>query len=225
MPGLGEDGPELSELHKPYVVGLAGGSASGKSRLLSLIHQSLSPMICVVGLDDFYRPLHQQPRDSQGQYNFDEPESIDRHKLVNCVKSLIEGKEMAVAEYTYNHPKRQDIHTKWLHPKPIVLVEGLFVLHYSELQPVLDLKVFVHADESLRFQRRLQRDTKERGIAPEMVAYQWQHHVMPSFEKYLLPCMSQADLIVNNNQGFDKALRILQQHLLSEATWRTNSRS
>jgi uridine kinase len=223
--GLGEGGPDTALGIKPYVVGLAGGSASGKSLLLSFLQQTIGSVICVVGLDDFYLPLHLQPKDDQGQFNFDEPQGIDRKKLVDCVTTLIEGKGVAIEEYAYNHPERREKTTKWLPAKPIILVEGLFVLFYEEMWPLLDLKVFIHADEALRYKRRLERDTKVRGIAPEMVDYQWRNHVNPSYEKYLAPCMSQADLVVNNNQGFDKALRILQQHLHSEAAWRTNSRS
>lgn len=207
---------------KPYIVGIVGGSASGKSRLINSLSRSCARFITVISLDDFYKPIQEQLKDDKGVVNFDLPQSIDREHFSNCVVELCAGQDICIDEYHFNNPEKTDVVKKPLKAKPVILVEGLFVFHFKEVREMLDLSVFVHADERIRFERRRKRDSIERGISNEMIEYQWNEHVKPAFEQYLKPYKNQVDLVINNNKSFDKALSILQHHLESKAAWQTN---
>jgi uridine kinase len=202
---------------KPYLVGITGGSASGKSRFLRQISTLLSKKAAVLSLDDFYKPIEQQQKDANGIVNFDLPESIDRAHLVTCLGKLKSGETLKLKAYDFNNPNTTEDHFKNIEPRPIILIEGLFIFHFEEVFSELDLKIFIHADDQIRFARRIARDTQERGITPEMVTYQWQNHVKPSYNEYLAPYKSKVDLVVNNNRSFDEALMILHQYLENRA--------
>lgn len=219
-PGNGKQ--PKTKVMKPYLIGIAGGSASGKSRFLRQISQLLGEQATVLSLDDFYKPFEEQSSDENGVVNFDVPDSINKQHFLKALRQLQEGQSITIEEYHFNNPDAADKTYKHLESRPILLIEGLFIFYFKEVFDQLDLKVFINADDKIRFARRIARDTKERGISPEMVAYQWDHHVIPCFEKFLHPFRNKVDLVVNNNQSFDKALRILHQYLESESTWRTN---
>lgn len=202
---------------KPYLVGITGGSASGKSRFLRQISSLLNDKAAIVSLDDFYKPIEQQQKDANGIVNFDLPESIDRAHLVTCLEKLKSGENLKLREYDFNNPNTTEESFKTIEPRPILLIEGLFIFHFFEVFNELDLKIFIHADDQIRFSRRIARDTQERGITPKMVTYQWQNHVKPSYNKYLAPYKNKVDLIINNNRCFDEALMILHQYLQQRA--------
>ncbi len=206
----------------PYLVGIAGGSASGKSRFLRQLSEKLQSKAAILSLDDFYKPVHEQEKDQNGVVNFDLPNSIDKKELLFCLDQLKMGNDLKLKEYDFNNPNTTETKFKYIEARPIILIEGLFIFYFNEVFSELDLKIFIHADEQIRFARRIARDTQERGITPEMVTYQWTNHVKPSFDEYLKPFENKVDFIVNNNRSFDKALNILHLHLDKEAQWRTN---
>lgn len=207
---------------KPYLIGIAGGSASGKSRFLRQLSALLGSNATVLSLDDFYKPIKEQCTDQNGVVNFDVPESISKAKFLESLETLQNGHSVTIEEYHFNNPDKTEKTYKELESRPIILIEGLFVFYFKEVFEQLDLKVFIHADNDVRFQRRMNRDTQERGITSEMVTYQWENHVIPCFEKFLAPFKNRVDVVVNNNHSFDKALRILHQYLESESEWRTS---
>ncbi|MFY0673830.1 MAG: uridine kinase [Bacteroidia bacterium] len=198
---------------KPYLVGITGGSASGKSRFLRKISGLLNKKVAVLSLDDFYKPIEKQKKDENGIVNFDLPESIDRAQLVLCLNQLKAGNSVKLKEYDFNNPNTTEARFKTVESRPIILIEGLFIFHFQEVFSELDLKIFIHADDQIRFARRIARDTQERGITPEMVTYQWQNHVKPSYNDFLAPYKNKVDLVVNNNRSFDEALIMLHQFL------------
>ncbi|MEM9823269.1 MAG: uridine kinase, partial [Bacteroidota bacterium] len=99
------------------------------------------------------------------------------------------------------------------HPRPIIIVEGLFIFHYKKIRKLLDLKVFIHAKENLKVIRRIQRDGVERNYPLDDVLYRYQNHVLPNFEKYIFPYMDKADLVINNNDNFNIGLKVLSGFL------------
>ena len=208
--------------HRPYIVGLAGGSASGKSLLIEKLFDCCAGFVTVISLDDFYKPIEEQEVDAQGVVNFDLPQSINRSYFEECVTNLCSGQDVVIDEYHFNNPERTKTNQKTLKTNPIILVEGLFVFHFQEIWGLLDLSIFVHADDQIRYRRRKKRDITERGIPLKMIDYQWNNHVVPAYEQYLKPFRDKVDLVINNNKSFDKALRILQQHLESKAAWQAN---
>lgn len=203
--------------HGAYLVGVAGGSGSGKTTLIRALRDRLpAGSVCLVSQDDYYHPLERQVADANGRTNFDLPSAIDLDLLADDLRSLANGEAIYRKEYTFNQP---GIEPKWLEvrPAPVILVEGLFVLHHAAVRDQFHLKVFVEASESVQLDRRLARDAAERGYGPADVRYQWEHHVMPAHRAYLLPYRSHCDLHVVNEQRFDKAVDVLRDHLMQKA--------
>ncbi len=197
----------------PYFVGIAGGSASGKTSFLNALLDAFDDdEISLVSQDNYYRPAEQQQSDENGRLNFDLPDSLYREEFHRDLELLKAGIPVRRLEYTFNNPAvTPEIIT--VHPAPIIVTEGLFVFHYDEVWHMLDYKVFLHADESIRLARRIERDSIERGYPEADVRYQWEHHVMPADRKYLQPYKHRCDLIVDNDDHFQPGLDALVAHL------------
>ncbi len=202
---------------KPYLVGIVGLSASGKTSLLKDLLARLPAGVCaVVSQDNYYRPFEEQQRDANGQTNFDLPTAIQREHFVRDLDVLLAGQPVSRREYTFNvsdRPAREVTVT----PAPVLLVEGLFVFHYEEVRSRLDLKVFVHAHEEICLQRRLERDERERGYRREAILYQWHQHVLPAYREYVLPYRDEAHIIVDNTHSYAEGLAAVCQHVVSGA--------
>lgn len=197
---------------KPYLVGITGGSASGKTCFLQSLKEKFSrQQVCFISQDDYYKPLDQQYKDENNIVNFDLPEAIDVEQFHKDLVALSKGRTIKKQSYNFNNPNAT---TEWmdLSPCPIVIIEGLFIFHYTSIFEMLDFRLFIDADDDVKFQRRLQRDVAERGIEREMVAYQWYNHVKPAYQKYLVPYKEFADVVIKNNQNFDSSLAMVENH-------------
>lgn len=194
----------------PYIVGITGGSASGKTLLLNELKKSFKEdELCIVSQDNYYRPREEQPRDKKGIQNFDKPESIDQQAFAEDVARLKRGETVTRQEYTFNNPK---VTPKMLTFKPssIIVVEGIFVFYLKEVVEQLDLKVFVDAKDFLMLKRRILRDAKERGYDLDDVLYRFDKHVMPTYKKFIKPYKQDADIIIpNNNDSLKNGLGVL----------------
>lgn len=197
-------------MQKPLIIGVTGGSGSGKTTFISELKKAFTRKeLCVISQDDYYRPIDQQPIDNEGIEDFDRPKSIDKEAFVKDVKKLIKGKKVKRLEYVFNN-KNVTPKTLVFKPAPIILVEGIFVFHFKKMQPLLDLKIFVDAKENLKVIRRIKRDKIERNYPLDDVLYRYEHHVMPTFEKYILPYRDEADIVVNNNAEMSKGLAVVK---------------
>lgn len=199
--------------HSAYLVGVAGGSGSGKTTLIKALRDRLPQgSVCLVSQDDYYHPIDRQARDHNGRVNFDRPEGIDLDQLAQDLRGLARGVPIRRREYTFNQAGAEP---RWLevHPAPVILVEGLFVLHHAPVREQFHLKVFVEASGPVQLERRLARDANERGYGTAEVRYQWDNHVLPAYRDFLEPYRSLCDLHVVNEQRFDKALHVLHDHL------------
>jgi uridine kinase len=214
----------LKILHsdKPYLVGIVGGSASGKTSFIKHLSMAFDEdQLCVISQDHYYIPREQQQRDEQGHLNFDLPSSIDRERFFQDLVKLASGEEIFVEEYTFNNPNKTPELIRYK-PAPIIIMEGLFIFHYTEILDMLDLKVYLHADEEIKLKRRIFRDATERGYPEETVLYQWHNHVMPAYKQYLEPYKAYSDIVINNNVTYDKGLEVLVNHLKSKVQWKIN---
>jgi uridine kinase len=192
------------------LIGITGGSGSGKTTFIKALRDFFpEEELCILSLDDYYRPRNEQKTDEEGVKNFDLPRSIDKKAFVVDVKKLLGGETVSRLEYTYNNEKSvpEMLHFK---PAPVIIVEGIFVLHYKKLRKMLDLKVFLHAKENLKVIRRIKRDQIERNYPIEDVLYRYEHHVLPTFERYIQPYMDEADIVINNNRHFSEGLEVLK---------------
>jgi uridine kinase len=200
-----------------YLVGVAGGSGSGKTTLVRALRESLPEgLVCQVSQDDYYHPMESQLVDPNGKVNFDLPTSVDMDGLAADLRSLVAGEPIYKKEYTFNQEGKEPQLIE-LRPAPVILVEGLFVLHHEAVRELFDLRIFIDASEGAQLDRRLKRDAKERGYGAEDVLYQWQHHVLPAYRNYLLPYRHLCDLHVVNESGFERAVKVLHDHLLQMA--------
>ncbi len=194
---------------KPYLIGITGGSASGKTLFLnSLIEKFDKKDICLISQDNYYIDRDKQPIDDNGVQNFDLPKSIDSEGLAEDVRKIKSGQGFTRMEYTFNNPAVTPKLLKF-DAAPIVIIEGLFVMHFKEVNEALDLRVFIEAKEHIRLKRRIIRDNNERGYDLEDVLYRFERHVMPTYDRYLAPLKNEADLIIPNNTHFQNALEVL----------------
>lgn len=196
-------------MENPTIIGITGGSGSGKTYFLNHLLDKYTPeQVCLISQDNYYRERDTQPIDENGVKNFDTPGGIDHEAFANDVARLKSGKEVHRLEYTFNNP---DAEPKMLvfKPAPIIVVEGIFVFYFKEVSALLDLRVFIEAQNYLMLKRRIIRDAKERGYDLEDVLYRYEKHVAPTYQKYIEPFKHSADLIVPNNSDFKNALNVL----------------
>ena len=187
-------------IKKPFVIGIAGGSGSGKTFFLNcFLNHFKESEVCLVSQDDYYfRVAHNMTADENKLYNFDEPGTIDNDLFLRDIFKLIHGDTVLQKEYTFNNPNAEPRLLE-IKPAPIVIVEGLFILHFQEISELLDLKIFIDTDEEIALKRRLKRDLLERGYPEEDVLYKWNNHVVPAYKNYLLPYKTQCDEVITNN--------------------------
>lgn len=180
-------------------MGIAGSSGSGKTFFLRcFLNHFTDDEITLISQDDYYIPANTKTQEENKLYNFDLPTAIDRESFYHDIKSLFDGETVYKEEYTFNNPniKPRILEIK---PAPILIVEGLFIFHYEEVNALLDHRIFLHADEDIALERRLKRDLIERGYNEEDVRYKWVNHVVPAFNEYLLPFKESCDRIIINN--------------------------
>ena len=200
-------------MQKPFIVGITGGSASGKTTFLRKLVDSFRPEdICLISQDNYYHPREHQLIDENGIINFDLPSSIDEVSYAADVQTISHGQSFSRLEYTFNNP---NIIPKVLvfNPAPIVIVEGIFVFYFEEVARLLDLKVYIDAKEHVKLHRRIIRDKEERGYDLEDVLYRYLNHVAPTYEKYIKPYKQDADIVIPNNRKFDRGLEVLVSYL------------
>lgn len=192
-----------------FTIGITGGSGSGKTRFIkSLATHFTSDELCLVSMDHYYRPLDQQLLDKKGVENFDLPQSIDCHALRDDIIKLKQGKLVIKEEYTFNNPEAKPIQLTFK-PAPILLIEGLFVQYFEEIEQELDLRIFIEAKDHIKLGRRIRRDREERGYDVDDVLYRYEHHTMPEYDELIEPLKHNADLIIPNNNDFKAAVDVL----------------
>lgn len=201
---------------KPYIVGITGGSASGKTFFLHQLLEAFSKEeVCLISQDNYYRTQEFVPKDQNNVENYDLPAAIDFELYAQHIEDLKNGKVVEHKEYVFNNP---NIIPKILtfNPAPIIVVEGIFVFHSQEVSRLLDLRVFIDAKEHVKIKRRIIRDNNERGYDLNDVLYRWENHVAPTYDKFIEPTKYEADIIINNNTHFEKGLAILTTFLKSK---------
>ncbi|OKL39132.1 uridine kinase family protein [Pontibacter flavimaris] len=200
-------------MQKPFIVGITGGSASGKTTFLNKLLTSFAPEdVCLISQDNYYKPREHQTADPNGVINFDLPSCIDDEAYARDILKVGQGETVYRQEYTFNNP---DVVPRQLEfrPAPIVVVEGIFVFYFEEIANLLDLKVYIDAKEYIKLQRRIVRDKIERGYDLDDVLYRYTNHVAPTYEKYIKPYKNDADIIIPNNANFERGLEVLTTYL------------
>lgn len=191
----------------PYIIGMAGGSGSGKTTFLNQLRSHFGESeLVLVSQDNYYRPREEQAMDNQGVINFDVPEALDLDKFHQDLLKLQKGEAIEQLEYTFNNNEAEATIIK-LESAPVILAEGLFVFHKEEIRNLLDFSIYFFADPDIRLQRRIHRDAEERGYPESDVRYRWENHVRPADIQFLEPFEKDSDMIINNNRSFDVGLK------------------
>lgn len=186
------------------IIGICGGSGSGKTTLLKrLCTEFESVMPSIFTMDNYYYPIDKQFVDDNGYYNFDLPGALDQKRLVEDLKRLKQGESVLVKEYHFNSPPDKHV-LLTIDPSELIIVEGLFLFHYPEVRELLDFSIFINVDPKIQLDRRLYRDQETRGYTREAILYQWENHVMPCYENYLLPYKGVADFQFRNDAKADE---------------------
>lgn len=190
----------------PFTIGITGGSGSGKTHFINSLFARFSENeMCLLSQDHYYKPITEQLIDDQGIENFDLPTSFLRDAFKSDIQKLKKGETVNKLEYTFNKPLSKAANLVFK-PAPILVIEGLFVQYFPEIEEELDFKIFIEAKDHLKLTRRIRRDNDERGYDLNDVLYRYQNHVMPIYESLIIPLKDKADLIIPNNLHFEKAL-------------------
>jgi uridine kinase len=182
--------------NKPFVIGVAGGSGSGKSTVTRQVLASIGPeMAAVVMQDDYYLDQSHLSPNERHKTNYDHPDAFDWPLMMQHVQALRRGDAIEMPEYDFalHNRSRKTIPVK---PAPVIVIEGLFALYDAELRKMMSLKIFVDTAPDVRFIRRLQRDIAERGRSTESVISQYMDTVRPMHKQFIEPTKREADVIL-----------------------------
>tara|TARA_B100001079_G_scaffold175451_1_gene150556 strand:+ start:16 stop:636 length:621 start_codon:yes stop_codon:yes gene_type:complete len=197
--------------------GISGSSGSGKSFIVKFLKSRLGPeVLSVIYHDNYYKKREDQEKDRQGNYNFDLPSSFHQDELVEDLIKIKSGKSIIRKEYTFNNPKINPRSLR-VEPKPIVIVEGLFLFNDPNISKFLDKKIFIDCDLNVMIDRRITRDHEKRGYDKSDVLYKYNNHVLPAFNKFILPHKDKSDLIVNNSKNNNSAPEAILEYIIKES--------
>lgn len=199
-------------MERTYVIGVAGGTASGKTTIVKIIKDYFKDDIELIGHDCYYKAHDDMPLEDRKNLNYDHPSSFDTERMVKDVADLREGKtiERPVYDYTVHNRAKEKV---TIYPKKILMLEGILVLESEALRNLMDLKLFVDADADERLMRRITRDMKERGRSIDSVLSQYRDTVKPMHEQFIEPSKKHADLIIPRGGKNEVALSILKHYL------------
>lgn len=198
----------------PLVIGVCGGSGSGKTSFCEKLVELLGPdQVAYLKQDDYYRDLGHLNMEDRLQVNFDHPEAIEFPLLCTHLDLLAAGHQIAVPQYDFKSYTRTRIQ-RIVAPRPVVLLEGILIFSDTSLESRIHHKIFIDAGEEVRFHRRLRRDVRERGRTPESVEERFKETVRPMHEQFVEPCKLRADRIISGESPFEPTLLELSTYLL-----------
>jgi uridine kinase len=198
----------------PFVVGIAGGSGSGKSTVARRLAERVGPhRVQILQHDAYYRDLGDMPVPDPSLINYDHPESLETSLCVEHLRQLKRGVSVRQPLYDFSTHHRS-AETRLVEPTPILILDGILVLASDELRRECDLAVYVDAGADLRFLRRLERDINERGRTIASVKEQYLRTVRPMHDAHVEPCKHHADIIIPWERENDRAITLLAEFLL-----------
>ncbi len=194
------------------VVGIAGGSASGKTTVVNRIKEFFGDGITVIGHDNYYRAHDDMTYEERTHLNYDHPNAFDTERMIEDVKKLKNGETVNIPVYDYGLHNRSD-KTVTVTPQKVVVLEGILLLYEAELRDLMDVKIFVDAPADERLVRRIKRDMAERERSLQSVLTQYQDTVRPMHEQFVEPTKTYADVIIPRGGENHIGIGILQSFL------------
>lgn len=218
------NGRHASSSDRCFIIGVAGGTASGKTTVCkcimdSLTDSNLSNKVLILSQDSFYKPLTpgQINLAVKGHYNFDHPDAFDTDLMLEKIQKIRARETVEIPIYDFvNHCRSEE--TYKVAPSDIILIEGILVLYIKELRSMLDMKLFVDTDSDTRLARRVQRDIVDRGRKLENVLTQYTSFVKPAFEEFCLPTKKYADVVIPRGGENKVAIGLISQHIIDLLT-------
>ncbi len=195
------------------IIGIAGGTGSGKTTVVKHIAQALPPhCVAVVPLDSYYNDTTDLTPEERQAINFDHPDAFDWKLLTEQIRKLKNGEAIEQPTYSYIESNRQK-ETIHVEPKPVIIIEGIMTLHYKRLRDMMDLKIFVDTDSDVRLIRNIRRDVVERGRTVEMVLDRYEKILKPMHEQFIEPTKKFADLIIPQGGNNKTGIHILKTYI------------
>ena len=199
-------------MDKVMVIGIAGGTGSGKTTITRKLMQRFGNDVSVISHDNYYKAHHNMPYEERAKLNYDQPDAFDTDQLIEAVRALKKGRSVICPVYDYSIHDRSE-KTITVKPAKVVIVEGILIFENKELCELMDIKVFVDADADVRILRRIVRDVRDRGRSLESVVNQYLSTVKPMHEKYVEPSKRNADIIVPEGGHNKVALELLMERV------------
>jgi len=194
------------------VIGIAGGTGSGKTTITRRLMQRFGGDVSVIYHDNYYKAHHNMPYEERCKLNYDQPEAFDTDQLIEAVRALKKGRSVICPVYDYSIHDRSD-KTITVKPASVIIVEGILIFENKELCSLMDIKVYVDTDADVRILRRIVRDVRDRGRSLESVVNQYLSTVKPMHEKYVEPSKRNADIIVPEGGHNRVALELLMERV------------
>ena len=198
------------------VIGIAGGTGSGKTTLMKNIVERFGGEVTVLSHDNYYKRLDHMPMEQRRKVNYDEPAALETDLMAEHLNRLRQGFEIDCPVYDFTlHTRSSEVIR--VVPKKVIIVEGILIFENKELRDLMDIKIFVDTDADIRLCRRIKRDVNKRGRTLESVIEQYQTTVKPMHEKYVEPSKKYADIVVpqggKNAVALDMIMGKIQRHL------------
>jgi uridine kinase len=192
------------------IIGIAGGTGSGKTTVVNQILNELpAGEVCVISQDSYYNKTENLSYDERTKINFDHPNAIDFNLLINHIKQLKSNKIIEQPVYSFvTHNRVLD--TLKTHPRKVVIIEGILIFNSKRLRDLFDIKIFVHADADERLIRRVRRDIEERGRDITEVLTRYQNTLKPMHQQFIEPTKNYADIIIPNDRYNTVAVDIVR---------------
>ncbi len=192
------------------IIGIAGGTGSGKTTVVTKIIKELpSDEVCVISQDSYYKATDNLSYEERTKINFDHPRAIDFDLIIKHLKKLKAGKTIDQPVYSFvTHNRTKDVVKT--HPRKVIIVEGILIFNNEELRDLFDIKIFVHADTDERLIRRVRRDINERGRDINEVLSRYQDTLKPMHQQFIEPTKNFADIIIPNDRHNTVAIDILR---------------
>ncbi|SEA63646.1 uridine kinase [Pseudobutyrivibrio sp. ACV-2] len=204
---------------KICVLGVAGGSASGKTTIINKLQDYFGADIAVISHDSYYKAHPEMSFEERSQLNYDHPDSFESDRMAEDVRKLIKGHPIDMPVYDYVIHNRSD-ETIRIEPKTVIVMEGILILENKELRDLMDIKIFVDTDADERLMRRIKRDMIERGRSIESIIDQYAKTVKPMHEEFVEPSKKHADIIIprggENEAGLEMLITYMNKKLHAE---------
>ncbi|XP_048425168.1 uridine kinase-like protein 3 isoform X1 [Pyrus x bretschneideri] len=202
-------------MHKqPFVIGVAGGAASGKTTVCDMIIQQLHDQrVVLVNQDSFYHNLTEEELNRVHEYNFDHPDAFDTEKLLSSMDKLKHGQAVDIPNYDFKSYKHSVFPARRVNPSDVIILEGILAFHDPRVRELMNMKIFVDTDADVRLARRIRRDTVEKGRDIGQVLDQYSNFVKPAFDDFILPTKKYADIIIPRGGDNHIAVDLIVQHI------------